>query len=106
MENLYSEIRKKVLTQYFTPFESVDLGFMAKSLNTTVAALESELAPLIMDGTIQARIDSHNKALHAKKTDQRSHIFQQTFANVSEQEKQTRHLLLRMQLMKHEWVVK
>ena len=34
---------------------------MATSFNTTVASLEDELMSLILDGKIQARIDSHNK---------------------------------------------
>ena len=34
---------------------------MAQAFNTSVAALEDELSQLILDGQIQARIDSHNK---------------------------------------------
>ena len=34
---------------------------MAAAFNTTVPELENELMGLILDGQIQARIDSHNK---------------------------------------------
>ena len=34
---------------------------MAHAFNTTVSRLEDELSNLILDGQIQARIDSHNK---------------------------------------------
>ena len=34
---------------------------MAHAFNTTVSKLEDELSNLILDGQIQARIDSHNK---------------------------------------------
>ena len=34
---------------------------MAHAFNTIVANLEDELSQLILDGQIQARIDSHNK---------------------------------------------
>ena len=34
---------------------------MAEAFNTSVSALEDELMQLILDGQIQARIDSHNK---------------------------------------------
>ena len=34
---------------------------MAEAFNTTVPALEDELMQLILDGQINARIDSHNK---------------------------------------------
>lgn len=40
---------------------SADMRKMAAAFNTTVPALEDELMQLILDGQIQARIDSHNK---------------------------------------------
>ena len=40
---------------------SADLEQMAAAFNTTVPELENELMTLILDGQIQARIDSHNK---------------------------------------------
>lgn len=61
VENLYQSIRKKAMVQYFSPFLSVDMNKMAQSFNTTVAQLESEIAALVVDGQIQARIDSHKK---------------------------------------------
>ena len=45
----------------FSPYSSADLRLMASSFNTTLASLEDELMTLILDGKIQARIDSHNK---------------------------------------------
>lgn len=36
---------------------------MAEAFNTTVSGLEKELAKLIMENQIQARIDSHNKVI-------------------------------------------
>jgi COP9 signalosome complex subunit 1 len=62
IEPLYTRIRNKALIQYFSPFISVDLNAMAAAFTTSVAGLEKELARLIMDGSISARIDSHNKA--------------------------------------------
>ena len=48
---------------FFTcsPYSSADLRLMAGSFNTTVVSLEDELMTLILEGKIQARIDSHNK---------------------------------------------
>ena len=45
----------------FSPYSSADLRLMASSFNTTLGALEDELMTLILEGKIQARIDSHNK---------------------------------------------
>lgn len=80
---LYTKIRNRALIQYFrwddslvrrlaldalanafyiySPYMSADMRRMAEAFNTTVAALEDELMQLILDGQIQARIDSHNK---------------------------------------------
>ena len=49
---------------------------MAHAFNTTVSKLEDELSELILDGQIQARIDSHNKVLFARNVDQRSVTFE------------------------------
>ena len=50
-------------TFFHSPYSSADLRLMASSFNTSVAALEDELMTLILDGKIQARIDSHNKVI-------------------------------------------
>ena len=47
--------------KYFSPYVSADMEKMARAFNTTVSNLEDELSNLILDGQIQARIDSHNK---------------------------------------------
>lgn len=47
--------------QYFSPYVSADMHKMATAFNTTVAALEDELTQLILEGLINARIDSHSK---------------------------------------------
>ncbi len=64
VEQLYQRVRNKALIQYFSPFTSVDLNAMAAAFNTSVAGLEKELARLIMEGSISARIDSHNKVTY------------------------------------------
>lgn len=50
-----------VCVQYFSPYVSADMTKMAQAFNTTVAALEDELTQLILEGLINARIDSHSK---------------------------------------------
>ena len=44
-----------------SPYMSADMRRMAEAFNTNVTALEDELMQLILEGQIQARIDSHNK---------------------------------------------
>lgn len=54
-------VRVCACVQYFSPYVSADMTKMAQAFNTTVAALEDELTQLILEGLINARIDSHSK---------------------------------------------
>jgi COP9 signalosome complex subunit 1 len=69
--SLIADIRKRALLQYFSPYLSVNLTNMAESLNSTPSAIEAECAELIMEGKMQARIDSEQKILYARNVDQR-----------------------------------
>ena len=106
VETLYADIRSKALIQYFSPFVTVDMKRMADAFNTPVMELEKELAALIMAGQIPARIDSHNKVLHARHADQRTASFQKALAMGDEYVRDSMALLLRINLMRHEFVVK
>jgi COP9 signalosome complex subunit 1 len=104
--SLYEKVRNKALVQYFSPFASVDLNIMAQAFNTTVANLEKELSRLIMEGSIQARIDSHNKRLYARQTDQRSSTFEKTVRLGEEYQETSKAMLLRVNILRNDFVVK
>ncbi|XP_059613641.1 COP9 signalosome complex subunit 1b isoform X1 [Phlebotomus argentipes] len=97
---LYTQIRNRALIQYFSPYLSADLRKMATAFNRTVAALENEVMQLILDGQIQARIDSHNKILYAKDADQRSSTFEKAINVGKEYQRRTRMLILRAAMLK------
>ncbi|KAF6017632.1 GPS1 [Bugula neritina] len=80
---LYTQIRNRALCQYFSPYVSADMSKMAEAFNTNVGDLENELMQLILDGQINARIDSHNKILYAKDINSRQHTFEKAL-NVGE----------------------
>ncbi|KAH1256163.1 COP9 signalosome complex subunit 1 [Glycine max] len=103
VETLYDQIRHKALIQYTLPFVSVDLNMMANAFKTTVAGLEKELEALITDNQIQARIDSHNKILYARHADQRNATFQRVLETGREFDRDVRSMLLRSNLIKHEF---
>jgi len=103
---LYTDIRSKALVQYFSPFVTVDMKRMAEAFNTPVMDLEKELATLIMAGQIPARIDSHNKVLHARHADQRTATFQKALGMGDDYVRDSMALLLRINLMRHDFVVK
>ena len=106
VEALYADVRSKALIQYFSPFVTVDMKLMADAFNTPVMDLERELAKLIMAGQIPARIDSHNKVLHARHADQRTATFQKALAMGDDYVRDSMALLLRINLMRHDFVVK
>ncbi|XP_065343145.1 COP9 signalosome complex subunit 1 isoform X2 [Cloeon dipterum] len=106
VNTLYSQIRNRALIQYFSPYMSADMRKMAESFNTSVPALEDELMQLILDGQIQARIDSHNKVLVAKDVDQRCTTFERSLTIGREYQRRTRMLILRSVILRHNIHVK
>ncbi len=106
VESLYQKIRNKAIVQYFSPFVSVDMQTMAQAFNTDVASLEKELSGLIMEGSIQARIDSHNKVLYARTTNQRSVTFERALRVGEDYQNTTRAMLFRVNLMKNDFIVR
>lgn len=106
VNTLFSMIRSRSLVQYFSPYSSADLRLMAGSFNTSVASLEDELMTLILEGKIQARIDSHNKVLYAQDTDQRSVTFEKAIEMASLYEERARMMILRSAILKAKVMVK
>jgi COP9 signalosome complex subunit 1 len=106
INTLYTQIRNRALIQYFSPYLSADMHKMAMAFNRTVPALEDELMQLILDGQIQARIDSHNKILFAKDVDQRSTTFERSLLMGKEYQRRTRMLILRAAVLKSKIHVK
>ncbi|KAM7302838.1 putative 26S proteasome regulatory complex, subunit RPN7/PSMD6 [Ixodes scapularis] len=106
VSTLYTQIRNRALIQYFSPYLSADMTKMASAFNTTVAALEDELMQLILDGQIQARIDSHNKILYAKDIDQRSTTFERALSMGKDYKRRTAALVLRSAMLKNQIHVK
>lgn len=106
VETLYDQIRHKALIQYTLPFVSVDLNMMANAFKTTVVGIEKELEALITDNQIQARIDSHNKILYARHADQRNATFQRVLETGREFDRDVRSMLLRSNLIKHDFNIR
>lgn len=55
VETLYTQIRQKAITQYTTPFISVNLNTMASAFKTSVGGLVKELEALITKNQIQVK---------------------------------------------------
>ncbi|TNN13221.1 COP9 signalosome complex subunit 1 isoform 3 [Schistosoma japonicum] len=103
---LCREIRSRALCQYFSPYSSADLNHMAKAFDTNVASLVNELAVLIQDGSIKARIDSHKQLLRVLDVDQRCLTFARAIRLVDEYKNRTHSMILRMALARQKLTVK
>lgn len=110
MGALWPDMQKRItnrsLVMYFQPFSSVRLDKMATAFGFELAELERLVVALIQDGSIKARVDSHNKILKARDLDQRVLTYNQAFKAGTEMEASTRKLLLRMKLMQADLIVK
>ncbi|EGD73355.1 hypothetical protein PTSG_05066 [Salpingoeca rosetta] len=73
VDHLLGQIRIRAFNQYFSPFKNVTLSAMAAAFDTTTEALEDELARVIADDQLSARIDSDRKVLCAVERDPRQH---------------------------------
>ena len=80
--------------------------WQASAFNVEIEALEKELAALIVSRQIPARIDSQNKVLHARSTDQRTATFASGIKMGEEYIRDTKALLLRINLMRADFIVK
>jgi COP9 signalosome complex subunit 1 len=106
VQTLYEKVRTKALVQYFSPYTSVDMNKMAQAFQVTMSDLEKELSKLIVDGTISARIDSHNKRLYSRKVDDRRETFDKAIALGEEFQTNSRALLIRVSLIRNNMMVK
>ena len=106
VDKLYAMIRSKALIQYFMPFASVKMPTMSEAFGTTVPELQKELTELIMKKDIKARIDSHNKIVYARQTDQEVSTFHKALQTGLEYERQTKALLLRLDLIRNDMSIK
>uniref|UniRef100_A0A0X3PWJ8 PCI domain-containing protein n=2 Tax=Schistocephalus solidus TaxID=70667 RepID=A0A0X3PWJ8_SCHSO len=101
VSHLCHAIRLKAMCQYFTPYLTADLNMMARAFATTVAELENELAKLIQDGSIKARIDSHRQLLCALNVDQRCSTFANAIRIADECHLRCQAAILRSNLIRH-----
>ncbi|XP_066497593.1 COP9 signalosome complex subunit 1 isoform X2 [Hoplias malabaricus] len=106
VRTLYTQIRNRALIQYFSPYVSADMNKMAMAFNTTVAALEDELTQLILEGLINARIDSHSKILYACDVDQRSTTFEKSLQMGKEFQRRAKAMILRAAVLRNQIHVK
>jgi len=106
VECLFDKIRKKAMVQYFSPYSSADLNMMATAFNVSVPRLEDELMSLILDGQLQAKIDSHNRVLISQNVDKRNEVYERVVQMSQEYERKEKMLLFRSAVVRNEIEIK
>mmetsp|Transcript_1425 Transcript_1425/g.2726 ORF Transcript_1425/g.2726 Transcript_1425/m.2726 type:complete len:444 (+) Transcript_1425:63-1394(+) len=106
VEGLYSTVMERAFTQYFRPFSSVKLPEMADAFKMPLQALESVLVGLIAENKIQARVDSHNKVLYSRHSDQRNAAFEQALKVGNTYCRDVKASLLRSSLMQNHFFIR
>ncbi|KAL1745165.1 26S proteasome subunit RPN7-domain-containing protein [Schizophyllum fasciatum] len=103
---LTTSIRNWAVKLYFAPFQSIRLGRMSAAFGWSVAEVERQVVRLIQSGEIQARVDSENKILLAKKTDYRADLFERAMRAGADIQEANRRVLLRMRFQQADLVIK
>lgn len=103
--DICQQIRSKGMVQYFAPFLSVSLHSMAEAFNTDVEGIQAEVAQLVGKRQLDAKIDSHKKILHVRHANQRKATYQNTMRVSQDFLDTTQALVLRMNLLKHDFGV-
>ena len=101
INTLYSLIRQSAIVQYFETYLTSDINQMAIEFRTSTEQLESELIALIEKGQLKARIDSYNKVLHAKFSDNRTEIYERVMKMRKHLSQRVNAILLRTALLNH-----
>ncbi|CEP15292.1 hypothetical protein [Parasitella parasitica] len=106
LDNLLHLVREKAMIQYCIPYSIIDMTKMAQAFSIKVSILEDDLVGLIRKNKISARIDSHKKILCTKKQEKRQEAIERSLLAGDDFEKSTKALLLRLNLMKAQMIVK
>ncbi|KAI5891032.1 uncharacterized protein SCHCODRAFT_02627943 [Schizophyllum commune H4-8] len=103
---LTTSIRNWAVKLYFQPFQSIKLDRMSAAFGWSVEEVERQVVRLIQNGEIQARVDSENKILLAKKTDYRADLFERAMKAGADIQEANRKVLLRMRFQQADLVIK
>eukprot|EP01041_Mallomonas_annulata_P007392 gene7392-15090_t len=101
IDTLYATITDKVIIQYFSVYDAVDLRQMSIKLGMESSILIEKLSKLISNDLLSARIDSQTQTLHRRLHNDR-HVTVEKVLHMSNQSvRDVRRALLRLSLMQH-----
>lgn len=102
VDTLCEDIKAKALAAYVAPYSRMRLSDMAAALQLPPQDVTAQLAQLIQEGVVAARIDRGAGVVHATRSDARTQAFTVTMATAAAYIRDTKALLLRASLMQNE----
>ncbi|KAK3996061.1 putative COP9 signalosome complex subunit 1 [Cladorrhinum sp. PSN332] len=95
---IYAKIRSKCIVQYLIPFSRVSLETITKAFGTPEQPIEQELAAMIQEGILKARINLIDRLITTVRVDPRSKMQADALASAEDYERQAIDRLRRMSL--------
>ena len=105
-KQIFRDIRMKALRQYVLPYKVVDMNEIAKAFGIPLGQIEKDLATLITQGHIRAKIDSFKKLLHSRKENTQLHMYQNAKELGENYIRDTEQMLLKVHLLKEKVILK
>ncbi|KAI6213190.1 PCI domain-containing protein [Aphelenchoides besseyi] len=105
VKNLFSQIRRRAIIQYFEPYMNADIKTMAAEFRTNADDMETELVELIRTRMLDARIDSFNKVLQIRSTNRQVEIYRNATKATYRLDDLVRSLLIRSALQQKGCIV-
>ncbi|KAM0428263.1 hypothetical protein ACHAPT_007164 [Fusarium lateritium] len=96
---IYTQIRSKCITQYFVPFSCATFDNLNKAFALEGQSIEKELAAMIREGTLKAKLDAKNRLLIAVQPDPRLQMQKSAIEVARQYELEAKERLRRISLI-------
>mmetsp|Transcript_3392 Transcript_3392/g.3115 ORF Transcript_3392/g.3115 Transcript_3392/m.3115 type:complete len:339 (+) Transcript_3392:226-1242(+) len=106
LSDVYLEIKNRAIADFLKPFKRVKLDVLAHAFNSSVEDIEKQVARLIMDGTVEARIDSHNKIIQSRFANEKVVTYREALNIGKRVLRNNESMLLRMNMVQQKLIVK
>lgn len=104
--DVYNEINSRAIADFLKPFKRVRLEALAIAFNSSVENIEHLVARLIMDGKVEARIDSHNKIIQSRFANEQVVSYRDAMSLGKQFLRNNESLLLRMNMIQQKIILK
>ncbi|KAH6681976.1 COP9 signalosome-like protein complex subunit 1 [Halenospora varia] len=98
IDDIYQFVRSKCIVQYFIPFSFVTLDSLNKAFAPAGKTIDKELAAMIHQGLLEARINTVDRLLEAVPSDSRANLQNEALTMAENYENEARRRILHMNI--------